>query len=116
MDFQNAESFLVHLPSGIHSRMGILLTFITSYNYYHRRVTISTRDTDFFSRDIVSRGYICKYLAKIYLFNNLLHKWNEINVTYFEYRYSLQMFLHILEKSACFDSCVRLAGWLVMSD
>ena len=36
-----------------------------------------------------------------------------ISVTDFEYRYTLQMFLHILEKSACFDSCVRLADWPV---
>ena len=46
----------------------------------------------------------------IHILAILLYKWNKISVTYFEYRYTLEMFLQILEKSACFDSCVRLAG------
>ena len=64
-----------------------------------------------------SRGGIFVSISLKYTFLTIhLHKWNKINVTYFEYRYTLQMFLHILEKSACFGSCVRLAGWIVMSD
>ena len=45
-----------------------------------------------------------------------LHKWTKITVTHYEYRYTLQMFLHIIKslvKAACFVSCVRLADWPV---
>jgi len=34
-----------------------------------------------------------------------LHKRTKLTVTYYDYRCTLQMFLHILEKSGCFDSC-----------
>ena len=64
----------------------------------HHRVITSTRGTDI---DFLFR-------QNIPFLTIHLHKWNKISVTYFEYRYTLPMYLYILDKSACFDSCVRL--------
>ena len=36
--YQYDDGFLVHLPSGIHSRLAILLNFVKPCNYCHNRV------------------------------------------------------------------------------
>ena len=97
LDSQYAEGFLVYMPSEVHSRMAILLNLVKSCNYYHHRIYVSTRVTEICSRDIVSSrgGIFCSYFAKIYLYNILFAQVEKINIIYFEYRYTLQIYWKI---------------------
>ena len=85
-------------------------------------VTISTGGTEMFSFRVTSsrgRGVYFVTITLIYIIIIInLHTWNKISIMHFECRYTLHMFLHILEKSTCFDSCgnVSLMTYLAVAN
>ena len=80
----------------IHNNMRLNLS--KSCNYYHHRVTISTRGTEICSRDFVSVYIFVNISPKYNVFTIHLHKWNKISILDFEYRSTLQIFIQIFVK------------------
>ena len=68
LNMPKASLLTCHLEFNLGCRMWLNLS--KSCNYYHHRVTISTRGTEICSRDFVSRCIFCKYFAKIQCFYN----------------------------------------------
>ena len=83
----------MQLPCGVHYRMAILLNLEIIF-------IITTALRNLFARLRLRVVVLfCKYFAKIYFFSHsFVQVEYNICVTDFEYRCTLQMLLHILEK------------------
>ena len=92
--------------------LAMLVNFAKSCNYYHHRVTISTRGTEIIClHNIVSwgQGYIYRCISPMYTFLTIhLNQGNETMLNIRNIGISCKFFF---KKWACFDSCFLFAVW-----